>query len=176
MSGFDNILNDLKAVTDEVGKKANETFEISKLSLERAKIKSRVQQNYQRLGEIVYGGHKNDEDVSDIVAVLYEQLDDDFARIEEIYNEICAVKAGAGVADVCEDEFDDMDEEAAEAEQLLLEMEAEEPEEAEEPAEAEEAPEAPEAEESGEKIAARKSALKAAAKESIEPEINVDAD
>ena len=94
MSGFDNILNDLKAVTDEVGKKANETFEISKLSLERAKIKSRVQQNYQRLGEIVYGGHKNDEDVSDIVAVLYEQLDDDFARIEEIYNEICAVKAG----------------------------------------------------------------------------------
>ena len=144
MSGFDNILNDLKAVTDEVGKKANETFEISKLSLERAKIKSRVQQNYQRLGEIVYGGHKNDEDVSDIVAVLYEQLDDDFARIEEIYNEICAVKAGAGVADVCEDEFDDMDEEAAEAEQLLLEMEAEaaeaeEPEEAEEPAEAEEA-------------------------------------
>lgn len=207
MSGFDNILNDLKAVTDEVGKKANETFEISKLSLERAKIKSRVQQNYQRLGEIVYGGHKNDEDVSDIVAVLYEQLDDDFARIEEIYNEICAVKAGAGVADVCEDEFDDMDEEAAEAEQLLLEMEAEaeEPEEAEEPAEApeeetpsEEAPksaggsqmmkrrrallldlaekEAPEAEESGEKIAARKSALKAAAKESTEPEINVDAD
>lgn len=210
MSGFDNILNDLKAVTDEVGKKANETFEISKLSLERAKIKSRVQQNYQRLGEIVYGGHKNDEDVSDIVAVLYEQLDDDFARIEEIYNEICAVKAGAGVADVCEDEFDDMDEEAAEAEQLLLEMEAEAPEaeEAEEPAEAPEAPEeetpseeapksaggsqmmkrrrallldlaekeSPEAEESGEKIAARKSALKAAAKESIEPEINVDAD
>lgn len=181
MSGFDNILNDLKAVTDEVGKKANETFEISKLSLERAKIKSRVQQNYQRLGEIVYGGHKNDEDVSDIVAVLYEQLDDDFARIEEIYNEICAVKAGAGVADVCEDEFDDMDEEAAEAEQPLLEMEAEaaeaeEPEEAEEPAEAEEAPESPEEEESGEKIAARKSALKAAAKESIEPEINVDAD
>ena len=62
-----------------------------------------------------------------------------------------------------EDEFDDMDEEAAEAEQLLLEMEAE-------PAEA------AEAEESGEKIAARRSALKAAAKESIEPEINVDAD
>ena len=94
MSNFDNLLDDLKSVTDEVGKKAGETLEISKLSLERARIRGRIQQNYRRLGEVIYGGYKNGEDVSDVVAVLYEQLDEDFERVEEIYNTICAIKAG----------------------------------------------------------------------------------
>ncbi len=113
MSNFENIINDLysevKAMTKEVEKKAEETIEISKLNMERIKIRSRIQQNYQRLGEIIYGSYKNEEDVSDIVAALYEQLDEDFERVEGIYNEICSVKNGIGVsADgesrVCEEE------------------------------------------------------------------------
>ncbi len=107
MSNFDNILNslysDIKAMTEEVGKKAEETIEVSKLNLERSKLKKRVQENYQRLGEIIYGGYKNEEDVSDVVAVLYKQLDEDFERIEDIYNEICSVKNGVDVYVTSED-------------------------------------------------------------------------
>lgn len=152
MSNFDNILTSLMAATEEVGKKANETIEISKLNVERAKVKNRVRENYQRLGEIVYGGYKNEEDVSDITAVLFEQLDEDFDRIEDIYNQICAIKAGAGdgIIDISEDEMTEMEEEAEEAEEMLNEAEAI-------PA----AEEAEEAEEANEEVENRKKAFAA---------------
>lgn len=93
MSKFDDILSDLKALTDEGVRKASEAYEISKLKLEKLKVNQRISENYERLGEIVYGGYKNKEDVSDVTAVIYEQLDDDFARIEEIYSQINEIKS-----------------------------------------------------------------------------------
>lgn len=97
MSDFDDVMKDLrsdiKTMADEVGKKTNETVEVSKLRMERMKLKNRVKSNYQRLGEVIYGGRKNQEDVSDVTSVLYSQLDTDFARIEQIYDEIRVTKA-----------------------------------------------------------------------------------
>lgn len=169
MSNFDNLLDDLKAVTDEVGKKAGETLEISKLSLERARIRGRIQQNYRRLGEVIYGGYKNGEDVSDVVAVLYEQLDEDFERVEEIYNTICAIKAGADV--VMDEDFSGGEEPKGE---VVAELYAQE-----EAPKAEEAPNAPEAEEPAElpeEQAARRAAFAGKAQKSNENGIDVDAD
>lgn len=89
-----NLCSDLKAVGQEVGRRTGDAVELSRLKLEHLKLKNRVRDNYERLGEIIYGGYKNKEDVSDVVAVLYEQLDEDFAEIERLFAAMNAVKAG----------------------------------------------------------------------------------
>lgn len=89
-----NLCSDLKAVGQEVGRRTGDAVELSRLKLEHLKLKNRVRDNYERLGEILYGGYKNKEDVSDVIAVLYEQLDEDFAEIERLFAAMNAVKAG----------------------------------------------------------------------------------
>lgn len=89
-----NLCSDLKAVGQEVGRRTGDAVELSRLKLEHLKLKNRVRDNYERLGEINYGGYKNKEDVSDVIAVLYEQLDEDFAEIERLFAAMNAVKAG----------------------------------------------------------------------------------
>lgn len=114
MSEFDDFIrgigSDIKNVAEKVGKKAEETFEISKRQAEKMKIKGHIQSLYQQLGELTYGGMKNGDDVSEETAALIEQLDKAFFRIEELFEEITAIKNGTFVSD---DEMD-WDEEYAE--------------------------------------------------------------
>ncbi len=116
MSEFDDFIKgigtDIKNVAEHVGKKTEEAFEISKRKAEKVRIKGRIQSAYQRLVEIVYGSMKNGEDVSDETAALVLQLDDDFDRIREIYQEINEIKNGTYV----EEEETHWDEEYAEDE------------------------------------------------------------
>ena len=109
---MNNLYSDLKAVGQEVGRRTGDAVELSRLKLEHLKLKNRVRENYERLGEIVYGGYKNKEDVSDVIAVLYEQLDEDFANIERLFDAMNAVKAGyASYAEAkAADKDDDADE------------------------------------------------------------------
>ena len=109
---MNNLYSDLKAVGQEVGRRTGDAVELSRLKLEHLKLKNRVRENYERLGEIVYGGYKNKEDVSDVIAVLYEELDEDFANIERLFDAMNAVKAGyASYAEAkAADKDDDADE------------------------------------------------------------------
>ncbi len=122
---MNNLYSDIKAVGQEVGRRTGDALEISRLKLEHIKTKNRVRENYERLGEIVYGGYKNGEDVSDVIAVLYEQLDEDFAEIERIFAAINTVKAGyatyaeaeaMGEAEPCEAEKEPAEKPAADPE------------------------------------------------------------
>ncbi len=114
--------DDVKSVTKTATEKTYEAVEISKLRIERMKLKGRIQSNYESLGEIIYGGHKNEEDVSDAVNVIFEQLDDDFARVEEIYEKIEKIKEnGVEDEDLDEDEFEEY-EEAPEDEDEISEL------------------------------------------------------
>ena len=131
---MNNLYSDLKAVGQEVGRRTGDAVELSRLKLEHLKLKNRVRENYERLGEIVYGGYKNKEDVSDVIAVLYEQLDEDFANIERLFDAMNAVKAGyasyaeAKAADEDDDAHDDYeadDEPAGEEKSADPEMEKE---------------------------------------------------
>lgn len=117
-----NLCSDLKAVGQEVGRRTGDAVELSRLKLEHLKLKNRVRDNYERLGEIIYGGYKNKEDVSDVIAVLYEQLDEDFAEIERLFAAMNAVKAGyatyaeAEAADEAEPEEEPSEEKKADPE------------------------------------------------------------
>lgn len=91
---MNNLYSDIKAVGQEVGRRTGDALEISRLRLEHLKIKNRITENYERLGEIVYGGYKSGEDVSDAVAAVYNALDEDFVKIEHVFAAIKSVKAG----------------------------------------------------------------------------------
>lgn len=115
MSEFDDFIrgigSDIKNAAEQVGKKAEETFEISKRKAERVRLKGHIQSLYQRLGEITYGGMKNGEDVSEEIAEITEQLDAVFERIEELFDEINAIRNGTFIP---EEEEMDWEEEYAE--------------------------------------------------------------
>ena len=138
MSEFDDFIrgigSDIKNVAEKVGKKAEETFEISKRQAEKIKVKGQIQALYQQLGELTYGGEKNGEDVSEETAEIVAKLDEAFVRIEELFEEISEIKNGTFV----EDDEMDWDEEYAEeydvdVEEIIEEVKVfEEAEEAEE--------------------------------------------
>ena len=114
MSEFDDFIrgigSDIKVAAENVGKKAEKTFEISKRRAERISLKGNIQKNYQKLGELVYGGLKNNEDIEEEMKAITEQLDNDFFRISELYEEINAIKNGTYVPE----EEEDWEEEYAE--------------------------------------------------------------
>lgn len=114
MSEFDDFIrgigSDIKNAAEQVGKKAEETFEISKRRAEKMKIKGHIQSLYQKLGELTYGGMKNGEDVSEETDALIAQLDEAFARVEELFEEINAIRNGTFV----QEEEMDWEEEYAE--------------------------------------------------------------
>ena len=114
MSEFDDFIrgigSDIKNAAEQVGKKAEETFEISKRRAEKMKIKGHIQSLYQKLGELTYGGMKNGEDVSEETGALIAQLDEAFARVEELFEEINAIRNGTFV----QEEEMDWEEEYAE--------------------------------------------------------------
>jgi uncharacterized coiled-coil DUF342 family protein len=101
MSEFDDFIrgigSDIKNAAEQVSKKAEETFEISKLKAERMKIKGHIQALYQQLGELTYGGIKNGEDVSEETNEIINKLDEAFVRIEELFEEINEIRNGTFV-------------------------------------------------------------------------------
>lgn len=115
MTEFDDFIrgigSDIKTAAEQVGKKAEETFEISKRRAEKMKLKGHIQSLYQHLGEITYGGMKNGDDVSEETAEIIARLDESFERIEILFEEINAIKNGTFVP---EEEEMDWEEEYAE--------------------------------------------------------------
>ena len=101
MSEFDDFIrgigSDIKNAAEQVGKKAEETFEISKRRAEKMRVKGHIQSLYQQLGELTYGGIKNGEDVSEETNAILAQLDEAFARVEELFEEINAIRNGTFV-------------------------------------------------------------------------------
>ena len=114
MSEFDDFIrgigSDIKNAAEQVSKKAEETFEISKRKAEKMKIKGHIQALYQQLGELTYGGIKNGEDVSEETNEIINKLDEAFVRIEELFEEINEIRTGTFV----KEEEMDWDEEYAE--------------------------------------------------------------
>ena len=135
MSEFDDFIrgigSDIKNAAEQVGKKAEETFEISKRRAEKMKIQGHIQSLYQKLGELTYGGMKNGEDVSEETGALIAQLDEAFARVEELFEEINAIRNGTFV----QEEEMDWEEEYAEEYDVDVEEIIEEAKAFEEPAE-----------------------------------------
>ena len=101
MSEFDDFIrgigSDIKNAAEQVSKKAEETFEISKRKAEKMKIKGHIQALYQQLGELTYGGIKNGEDVSEETNEIINKLDEAFVRIEELFEEINEIRNGTFV-------------------------------------------------------------------------------
>ena len=134
MSEFDDFIrgigSDIKDAAEKVGKKAEETFEISKRRAEKMKIKGHVQNLYQKLGELTYGGMKNGEDVSEETNAIIAQLDEAFFRIEELFEEISAIKNGTFVSEEMDWEEEYAEEYDVDVEEIIEEAKTFEQEEA----------------------------------------------
>ncbi len=95
MSNFDDFVSDMKVVAGEVGKKANEYVEMSKLRLERVTIKGDIQKNFSKIGELVYNKHRTGEENEEVIGIYTDEIDDQYKRIAEITARITELKRRA---------------------------------------------------------------------------------
>lgn len=85
---MERIMSEIKSAADKVAKKSGELVELSKIKLNILSTKSSIEEQYKKLGQLVYTSQKND---SDDISVKFEEiiakidiLQDRLAELEEM--------------------------------------------------------------------------------------------
>lgn len=86
-------LDKLNSIAKNVGDKANDTFEITKLNAKIVSEKSAITDLYKKLGEYYYEKHARGEAVSPDAEELFAAIDASNRNIEEARAQIEAIKA-----------------------------------------------------------------------------------
>lgn len=141
MDNFDEFIGNVKVAAEDIGKKANDYVEISKLLLERSTMKSDIQKSYAKIGELVYTD-KNEGKNSDIIDMYIEELNSLNERLKEINLQIAKLRnksiclkcgaeneAGAIFCSRCGASFEDEEDLAVTEDIISAEEETEETEE-----------------------------------------------
>lgn len=93
MKTFDDLTYKAQLLIDMAGKKSNEVIELSRLKVNRSKIKSNIDDEYKKLGSAFYKIKRenyNDEDhvnsICDKIDKLYYDLDEIELKISNLKN------------------------------------------------------------------------------------------
>ena len=93
MSGFDELFLKAKELANVAGNKAQELTELAKLRMQATQLKSDIDANYRKLGEIIYelnkAGAENEELIEMCIAEITAQLEELEAlnaKIDEMKN------------------------------------------------------------------------------------------
>ncbi len=84
MANFDSIVDDLRIVAEEMGKKTKEAIELSRLRMEKIQVKSDMRKNYENIGELVYAEHRLQENNADVIEIFKKEIDREYEHISEI--------------------------------------------------------------------------------------------
>lgn len=97
---MEKILTEIKTAADKVAKKSSELVELSKIKLSIISTKSSIDEQFKKLGELVYSSQRDDSfDVS-------LKLEDVFAKIDKLYEKLAELEeASAQVSNkkICPD-------------------------------------------------------------------------
>lgn len=89
---FDAFFEKAKWAADGAGKKATETWELSKLKWQSLQVGSKIKEQYEKLGSAVYNMSKADYDNPELISSLVDEIDDLNEELEEIDSKISALK------------------------------------------------------------------------------------
>lgn len=83
---MEKILTEIKSAADKVAKKSSELVELSKIKLNILGTKSSIDEQFKKLGELVYSSQR--EDSLDVT----EKLEDVFAKIDSLYEKLAELE------------------------------------------------------------------------------------
>lgn len=87
---MERIISEIKTTADIVAKKSTELVELSKVKLNIANTKSKINTNFRILGEMIYISQKDDDKIdSDMYDETIAKIDELYLKLAE-YNEIAA--------------------------------------------------------------------------------------
>lgn len=82
MSFFDEVFSKAKDVTKAAGKKTDNLVKISKLKMQCATINSNIKATYEKLGNIVYGMIKSDNENQTVLLGVVSEIDELYKQLE----------------------------------------------------------------------------------------------
>ena len=86
MSIGDNIKRFAADTAKIAAQKSGDVFESVKNKYNEYDITTEISALYKKLGTAVYSGYKNDDDVSDEISGICEQIDEKFSVLEKLKN------------------------------------------------------------------------------------------
>lgn len=92
MSRFDDLLIKAKDFANAAGSKAQEMAELTKLRLQAAQLRSDLDSNYLKMGEIVYELKKANTENEDLIAMCVAEIDAQHKELEELNQKIDDLK------------------------------------------------------------------------------------
>lgn len=94
----------LAGATQKVVEKSGTLYSTTKLSLKISKLKAEIDENYKKIGNIVYSNYAGKDIEADDVETLCAAIQNMYNEIDEVSAEIAKLK-GAIVCDVCGSEI-----------------------------------------------------------------------
>lgn len=92
MSRLDDLLIKAKDLANAAGNKAQEMAELTKLRLQAAQLRSDLDANYLKMGEIVYELKKANTENEDLIAMCIAEIDAQHKELEELNQKIDDLK------------------------------------------------------------------------------------
>ncbi len=90
---FQDFKRTFSKAAGKVVRKSGDVIEISKLTLAIAAANSEIEEEFEKIGRLVYEGYKSDSPVSEEISVHCALIDGKYADIDEFKEKMHAVKA-----------------------------------------------------------------------------------
>ena len=92
MGRFDDLLLKAKDLAGAAGIKAQEVAELTRVKLQAAQLKSDIDSNYLKLGEIIYELNKNGTENEELVNMCIAEIEAQLRELEELEAKISEMK------------------------------------------------------------------------------------
>ncbi len=92
MGFLDDLISTTKNVAATAGKKTDEAVQLSKLKIKESQTNNDIKRKYEKLGEMVYQMAKTDTKDDNAFALMVGEIDDCFAKLDEISENIDRLK------------------------------------------------------------------------------------
>lgn len=102
---FNKFVKKTKEATMNVGKKANDLVEITKLNLEIVDLENEIEDLYQEIGIFVFNSYKNNIEIPEIIKEKCKVIEEKSEKVAELKQKVSEYKSTL-ICPVCKTEND----------------------------------------------------------------------
>lgn len=84
MVNFDGVISKARSFASAAGTKAQEVAELAKIKLQASQMRSDIDANYLKLGEIIYDLNKNNNQNDELVNMCIAEIESQLAELDEL--------------------------------------------------------------------------------------------
>lgn len=84
MVNFDGVISKARSLASAAGTKAQEVAELAKIKLQASQMRSDIDANYLKLGEIIYDLNKNNTQNEELVNMCIAEIESQLAELDEL--------------------------------------------------------------------------------------------